>query len=107
LHDAKLPARALAFISDAESRPFLGSSRGSSSINLGTNPAKERLEDLDLTQNSILQFATHVIVGDRVKMGRPRLAGRRGSTPLDLWRWQAPTALNPAFSATSIRPRLH
>jgi hypothetical protein len=35
------------------------------------------------------------------------LAGRRGSTPLDLWRWQAPTASNPAFSATSIRPRLH
>ena len=35
------------------------------------------------------------------------LVGRRGSIPLDLWRWQAPTTSNRAFSATSIAPRLH
>ena len=136
-------ARASVFISDTESRPFTGSSRVRvPSISRRTS-TKERLEDLDIPQNSILHFATHAVVGDRVKwvtqpalilspegtgrgddgilkmsktfnvrlnaglfvlsacetalermaslpippfLDTQHLAGRRGSTPLDLWR---------------------
>jgi hypothetical protein len=67
LHDAKHPARASAFISGTESRPFYGIEQGPSSINLKKDSTKERLEDLDVTQDSILHFATHAVIGDRVK----------------------------------------
>ena len=40
---------------------------GSSSINLGDQATKKRLEQLDLTQYRFLHFATHAVVGDEVK----------------------------------------
>ena len=76
------PCGARAFISDAESRLFSGIEQGSSSINLGKDPTKERLEDLDLTQDSILHVATHAVIGAWMKLGHPTgvdpLPGRHG-----------------------------
>jgi hypothetical protein len=67
LHDAKRPAQASAFISDTESWPFTGSSRVQFHQSREGRRQGAPREDLDLTQESILHFATHAVVGDRVK----------------------------------------